>query len=63
MMYEVEDSEEYDSESSDLQQDRLTQGTLTGGSPIRQARAKSYSQGAKIGMIKEWTMVVSPEEE
>ena len=42
-MSEVEDSEEYDSETRDLYHDRPTQGTLSGGSPIRQTRAKTYS--------------------
>ena len=48
MMSKVEDSEENDSEC-DLHQDRPTQGTLTGGRPIRQTRAKTYSHGSRKG--------------
>ena len=51
-MSEVADSGEHDSDIRNLYQDRPTQDTVSGGSPIRQTRAKTYSHSAKKGKDK-----------
>ena len=52
-MSDIEYSVEYDNEISDLHQDRPTQGELSGGGPISQTTAKTYSYSAKKGKSME----------
>ena len=48
-MSDLEHEEEYEFEIYDLHQDRPTQDTPSGGSPIKQTRAKSYLRGTRNG--------------
>ena len=56
-MSDIEYSEEYDNEISDLYEDWPMQGQLSGGGPISQTTAKTYSYSAKRESVWRWIWI------